>query len=422
MPLAETSRRFLTAALVHLAAGGVLLALLAGGPASSPMWDSLLWLLLIGFVQFTTIGFALHLFPSFAHRPLPPGGLERALFPLAEGAVLLGAATLGLARLVPLPPGVFAFAVGLYLLCVIGVLSRFLRAVGTARLALSAPPERSGDFVALPLLLTSWALAPGAGILLLLSTLEPGPGLGFWIAGIHLFVLGHVLLLIVGTSVRLVSRSLQSDLPRVPASLLAGLGIAGAISVTTGMLILSPAPGSALVWFAIPEALFALAFLAALGFLGLRARTPRPLFGLHVSGVVLLLAGGGVGLWMVTRGSYVVLPTHVFLNVLGFVGLTILVMWFGMIAPFQRISHGWTKRMMWALSLSWIVAVLLLATAGTAVSGASTSLYIAGGGLIAGIAVAWTVGTVPVLYPRLNPLPGLTFERLVSLRQRWRDR
>ncbi len=39
-----------------------------------------------------------------------------------------------------------------------------------------------------------------------------------------------------------------------------------------------------------------------------------------------------------------------------------------------------------------------------------------------GVAIAWAAITVPALYPQLNPLPGLTSDKIRVLRERWRGR
>ena len=138
--------------------------------------------------------------------------------------------------------------------------------------------------------------------------------------------------------------------------------------------------------------------------------------------VLLLLFGGGLGLGMCSESNYHPVVTHALVYVLGFIGLMILVMWFGMIAPFQRISHSWTRRMMWVLAGVWIGAVLLLAAVGATGPIGAGALSATGGGLLLAVALAWGIGTVPVLFPKLHPLPGLTVEELRSIRDRWSRR
>jgi hypothetical protein len=170
---------------------------------------------------------------------------------------------------------------------------------------------------------------------------------------------------------------------------------------------------------AAPEAAFALLFLGILLYLGWKAQTPRAQVGLHLTSVLFLLAGGAVGLWMVSQSDYDPVVAHALVNLLGFVGLTILAMWFGMVAPFQRISHAWTRRMLWVLSAGWFAGVVMLAWAAEAASLAPGWTTALGGALLLGAAVAWGAGTIPVLFPRINPLPGLSSERIRVLRTRW---
>lgn len=139
-------------------------------------------------------------------------------------------------------------------------------------------------------------------------------------------------------------------------------------------------------------------------------------------GVMLFLVGGAIGLWMVSKSDYTLVVTHALVNVLGFVGLTILIMWFGMIAPFQRVSHAWTRRLLWTLSAAWIVGLVVAATVGT--SGWPNGGWLSpfAGALLLGVAITWGAGTIPVLYPGINPLPGLTSGEIRVIRERWKNR
>jgi hypothetical protein len=422
VPFSLPSRQFLTAAQVHLAAAGVVLLLSSNVNTLALRWDLLLWLLLIGFVGFTTSGLALHLFPTVSRHPMPVPGVGHVAFGLAEGGVVLGGAGLSGVAMPSPPGGFFPLGAGLFLAGVGGVCLLFALTLTQPRFETAGPEPRPGDVVTVPLFLASWTSAVGAGVMFVLSGLGPGPGFGWWLAAVHLFVLGHVILLVVAVSLRLVPRSLGADASRSTSYALAGLAGAGAVLVPAGMLTLSPSDASALTWFAAPEAAFALLFVSVLAFLGGRARTPRRELGLQLTSGALLLVGGGLGLWMVSESSYSLVVSHALVNVLGFVGLMVLVEWFGMIAPFQRISHAWTRRMLWALSTVWLVGVVGAATAGAGSTSAPDWLAPLAGGLLLSVAVAWGAGTVPVLYPRLNPIPGLTSEEVRVLRERWRNR
>ena len=417
MPLSGASRWFLSAAIAHLAAAGILLLFEPETLALTLRWDLWLWLVLIGFVQCSTLGFSLHLFPAVSHRLRAKGPAEGVAFLFAESSVVFGVFALS-----PLASGFgseFSLA-ALFDLAAIGlVLSLFVRAVLAPRLRTPGPEVRPGDSVTVPLFLVAWSAALVAAALFVLSGLSEGPGFGWWLAAVHLFVLGHATVLIAAVSLRLTPRSLDADPPKLPVALLAGLGTVGAALVPTGMLVLTPSEPMALALFAAPEAAFAVLFVGLLAHLGVRTRRPRRQLGLHLAGVVCLLAGGGLGLWMVSAADFGPVETHALVNVFGFVGLTIVIMWFGMIAPFQRISHAWTRRMLWGLSAGWLAAVGVLASAEAAGPGAQGIAIGVGGALLLAVALGWGAGTIPVLFPKLNPLPGVTGEELRAIRDRW---
>lgn len=422
MPFSVVSRQFLTAALVHLAAAGVVLLLGSGVGALTVRWDFLVWLLLVGFVGFTTTGFALHLFPTISRRPQPPLWVGQAAFLLAEGGLVLGAVGLSEATSPPFPGWVFSFGALLFLTGEAAVVGLFARELTEPRLSTPGPGIRPGDAVTVPLFLASWVSAVGSGGLFVLSGLAAGPGFGWWLAAVHLFVLGHAVLLIAAVSLRLVPRSLDADVSRPAIYLLSSLAIAGAILVPTGMLVTPPSSAANLAVFAAPEAAFGILFVSVLIVLVIRARTPRPEAGLHLTSLTLFLVGGSIGLWMVSESNYAPVVAHALVSVLGFVGLTVLFMWFGMIAPFQRISHAWTRRMLWALSAAWVLGAVAAATEGVGNWSATGWLSSFSGALLLGVAISWGAGTVPVLYPGLNPLPGVTSEEIRVIRDRWKNR
>lgn len=422
VPFSDASRWFFTASLGHLAVAGALLLL---GPESSALtgrWDLLVWLLLIGFIGCATLGFSLHLFPTVARRPMTKGASDRVAFVAAEGAVVLGSVALAEPSWSPAAGGGYSIAAGLYLVAVGLVLSRFGRALARPLLRAPGPESRPADAVTVPLFLVSWSAALGAAALFVLSGSTSGPGFGWWIAAVHLFVLGHVALLIAAVTLRLLPRALGSDTSRWAARSLVALGTMGAVSLPAGMLVLAPSSASDLVVFAAPEAAFAALFVGVIVGLGVRARDLRPQYGLYVAALLLLLVAGAVGLGMAVRSSYENLESHALVGVMGFAGLTILVSWFGMIAPFQRISHAWTRRMLWVLSVSWLLSVIVLAGFGPTSNPAANWTTRLGGGLLLGTATAWGAGTIPVLYPSLNPLPGLTTEQIRGIRRRRENR
>lgn len=422
MPFSTASRRFLTAALAHLAASGVALALGPGVGALTLRWNFLVWLLLIGFLGFTTSGFALHLFPTISRRPQPTTWVAEGAFLLAEGGLLIGAAGLSEATSPPLPGWVFSLGALLFLCSVGTIAGLFARELIAPRLTSPGPATRPGDAMTVPLFLASWLSAVGAGGLFAVSGLAGGPGFGWWLAAVHLFVLGHAILLILAVGLRLVPRSLDADVSRPVVYLVGSLAIAGALLVPLGMLALSPSSAADLLFFAAPEAAFAILFVGVLIVLVSRARTSRADVGLQLMSAALLLFGGAIGLWMISESNYAPMVAHALVNVLGFVGLTILFTSFRMIAPFQRVSHAWTRRMLWTLSSIWLVMVLTTAAAGIGDWSETDRLTTISGGLLLGVAIAWAVGTLPVLYPELNPLPGLGSNRILDLRARWKNR
>ncbi len=78
--------------------------------------------------------------------------------------------------------------------------------------------------------------------------------------------------------------------------------------------------------------------------------------------------------------------------------------------------------MMWGLALLWVVAVADLVVLGVPFGSATELPYGLLGAATAIVAGLWMLGTVPVLYPRLNPLPGVRFERVQAIRKRWHER
>lgn len=409
MPIMGPSRGLLTLSLVDLVlAGGLLIAGSLLGDLAS-LWDPLLWLLLIGFVQPSTLGFSLHLFPSVSRRLLPGSSLGPLPLVLLPLSVALGTLSL-------LFPGNFSpfrsvlpLAVGCLAAAVAISLARFLAALRRPALRAAGREDRPGDEATLPLFLLAWLASLGAAVLFLLSTFSEGPGYGWWVAGVHLFVLGHATLLVAAVSLRMVPRSLSADPPVSLVRIIAASAAMGGFLVPLGMLFPRVLGPQTLDILAAPEGLFALLSAGTLVLLGVQARTFRPQLALHLTGFLILLAGGGVGLWMVSTGDLSLYRAHAGLNLLGFLGLTILVMWFGMIAPFQRISHVWTRRMLWGLSIIWVTAVVVLSLSFAHVVGFPDWALAAGAAMLLGVGVGWLAGSLPVLYPGRRPAPGPVF-------------
>ena len=404
MPLGELSRRFLVASYVHLGVAGGLLAAAPWDGALTAHWDVLLWILLIGFAGFTTIGFAVHLYPGFAQRPAPVVLNGILGIGLAESSVVLGALALWGGPVAGIPGWTLSLAAILYGGVVAGLLVGFVSAARMLRLGTRSATVRPADRFVVPLFLGSWIGALAASALFAMSGISAGPGFGWWLSGVHSFVLGHLVLLILAASLRLVPRSLTADPPTAWTGVTSVAASLGAVTVPLGMLSSVPNAPSALVLFALPEAVAAGSFLTLLGFLAVRARTPRPQILLHALGFALLCVGGSIGLWMVVRADYGLVAPHAFVNLFGFVGLTILVMSFGMLSPYQRISHVWTTRMLWILAGSWMSVLVLVAVVSRLDLVPVSGLFGTLGAATAAVAVLWGLGAVPVLYPELRPL------------------
>ena len=324
MPLGGASRWFLSAAVVHLAAAALLVLLDGPTDVLATRWDALVWLLLIGFVGCTTSGFSLHLFPAMSRRRMPKGPMEYLAFAASEAGVVVGtvslyggSGTLELGRLFPIAAALALVSVGL-------ILSAFSVALVRPRATAPGPEPRAADPVTVPLFSIAWGAAAAADIFFVLSGTWAGPGFGLWLAGVHLFVLGHATLLVAAVSLRLIPRSLDAEPPGTAAVGVAILGAVGAVLVPLGMLLVPASEGRLLALWALPEAAFAVLFLVLLVHLGLHARTPRPQLGLELLSVLLLLVGGGLGLGMVSESNYAPVLTHALVNVLGFIGLMIL--------------------------------------------------------------------------------------------------
>ncbi len=274
VPFAPATRAFLTAALVHLAAAAAAVMLGTRVEAFTGRWDLVVWLLLLGFIGFTTAGFALHLFPPLSRRSPPPSWAGSISFLLAETGLVLGAAGLAGPPAPLSPGGIFSLGALLVLAGDTVILAVFLRALAEPRLPSRGPEPRPGDAVTVPLFLGSWIAAVGSGGLFFLSGRTAGPGFGWWIAAVHLFVLGHAVLLIVAVSLRLLPRSLDADVGRPTVALLAALAGAGALLVPLGMLRIPRSASPLLGLLAAPEAAFTVLFLAVILVLLHRARHP----------------------------------------------------------------------------------------------------------------------------------------------------
>ena len=422
MPLSPASRAFLTAALGHLAIAAALLWFNGSTHVLTIQWDAWLWLVVIGFVGCSATGFSLHLFPTAVRGHRPSERVEWVAFGLGEAATIVGAVVLAGSARGTIVPGVFSVAAGLLLGWTGTIVYAFLSILAKRGALPPRPGTHAGDVVTLPGFLFSWASAIAAALLFVLSAFSPGPGLGWWIAAVHLYLLGHAVLLIVVVSLRLAPRSLGVEVPRPATYLVLGLAVSGAVLFPTGLLVTASSASAVLSLFAVPEAGLGLSLLAVLAFLGVRSSLSRPQFGIQVVAVGLLLLGGGVGMWMVSAGDFAAVTGHAVLNVLGFVGLTILAMWFSMIAPFQRVSHAWTRRMFWILSAAWVISVLGYGVSAMVAVPVGSATSFGSGALLLVVVLAWGIGTLPVLYPSLRPLPGLSSERIRAIRDRWSRR
>lgn len=392
MTIASPYRPFLVLAPAHLAAWGVMEgASVVAGQDFLP-WDAQIWLLLTGFIGFMILGFFLHLFPPLFHRALPKALPPFVLFPVAEGAVVLG--VLGSSG----PPAVLLVARLLW--TVVSFLVPVATLAGLRKPArTSGIPAKTCDRVVLPLAVTSVLFLPAAALAWTASVFWVGPGLGFWVAGIHLYLLGQVVLLIMGVSFHLVPRALADDLPAWLVHPLPPLAIAGALLVPSGMMLLPFPELPFLGLLALPEVAAGMLYASGMALLVARARAPKPAALLFLAAPLFLLLGGGVGLAMAGTGDFAPMVAHALIGILGFAGIMIMGMAFSMLAPFQYISHAWTIRVLRGelLLLGMAVASVLLVVGDASLAPAAT-LTLGASVAIAGLLLL--AGAAPVLYHR----------------------
>lgn len=395
--MAPGPRRFLAAAPLHLALWGVVLATpVATAPGA-------LWLFLVGFVGFTLVGFGWHLFPSMSRHRLAGMPAPAGLFLLAELGVLAGFA--GLSGALPAAPGteLTVLGSGAWLGTIAWFAGSLFRSARGAR-ASSAPSERPADGAAGRLFLVSWIFGTAAAGAWLAGAILPGPGFGLWLIGVHLFVLGQAALAIFAVSLRILPRSAGADAPAALAKLLGACGVGGALGVPLGLGVVPPSEGAWLLAPGLLEGAAAVLFVVEIAWVRLRARTPRRDQLLFVGSGLALWAGGAVGLGMVATAAYPFVGAHAALNLLGFVGLTVLGMWFSLLAPFQFVSHRWTSR---ALAVSVVLLLAALAASlllGTGAAGAI--LPTVRSACLVALATVWAIGSLPVLYPHPRARAG----------------
>lgn len=393
MPISRGARPFLASAPVHLAVWGFCSA------AGLLSVDGRTWLFLVGFVGFSVTGFAWHLFPTMARRPLVGLPNGPALWVAAESSVLFG--VLGAW---PVPEGSAGpgFAVGsrlIWLACTAVFVTALLRSRWSSSKG-QEPPRRPADAAATVLFATAWPFGGLAAVLWLASAVARGPGFGYWLAGVHFFLLGQVVLLIVSVSLRLLPRFVGADGPRWLPDALAVCALGGAVTLPAMMLALPPRSAPALVLPGLLEAGAAVLFVAQLLWIGRRASTPRTAHWAYLASGLCLWAGGALGLLMVGASRFDLVGVHAWVNLVGFVTLMILGMWFSMIAPFQFISHRWTRRALGTGVALALASVGLTAVAGLAPAGSATVPSWAAGSAVAALGALWSAGTLPVLYPR----------------------
>ena len=395
MTISKSYRPFLVAAPVHLMAWGALWDLSGRWGLPTVSWDAFLWLFVIGFVGCTILGFLLHLFPALARRPMVPPHDRGVLFVLTEAAVVLG--TVGLDG----APWVWIAGSALWMGTVL-LFGNHLRLLLRTPAKLSAATTYPTDTRVLPLVLASVAFAALAAGFWLVAAIVPAldaePGVGLWVTGLHLYLLGQVVLLILGVSLFLVPRALSAPVPLRIFRPVPPLAIAGAILVPLGMLWLPNSAFYLLALLALPEALAATLYAIGLGVLLARARTPKPQATLFLVAALFLLLGGGIGLAMSLTGDFTWIGAHALVNLFGFVGIMVMGMAFSMIAPFQFITHAWTIRAM-RLELGVLAAIAGLATvvplASAGLGGMASELI---GALVVLAGGIFWAGSVPVLY------------------------
>lgn len=405
MPIGPASRRFLLAAPAHLVAWG----LVAAAAPALLAWDAGLWLLMTGFVGETILGFLLHLAPGLLGRPIGAARGHTGTFVVAEAAVLAG--TWGLSAAAPAGAATGLELAGAVLwLVAASMLVASVRGTPTPRPTAPGrelgPAPRPADRAVEPLLVASltWLLA--AAGLWGLAAVEPGPGLGWFVAGVHLFLVGHAATLVFAVGLRLLPRALGTD---PPEALVRGLVPAAALgpgALALGMLGTSLWGIRAVALFALPEAFAGAAFGLAVVLVALRARTPKPTRGAFVVSTAALAVGGLAGLAMAAGPDLGGLTFHADVMLLGFLGTMIVAMVASMLAPFQRVGHRWTVVALAAQTALLAAGVAGLAAAPEAAPAWGNLSRAAGGVSVAVVGALWIAGVVPVLYPPGRPGSG----------------
>ena len=393
MPISRGARPFLASAPVHLAVWGFCSA------AGLLSVDGRTWLFLVGFVGFSVMGFAWHLFPTMARRRLRGLPNRPALWAAAELSVLSGA--LGAS---PIPGGTAGLELTatsrlIWLACTALFVTALLRSRWGVPKG-QEPSERPADPAAVVLFVAAWPFGVVAAALWAAGAVASGPGFGYWLAGVHFFLLGQVVLLILAVSLRLLPRFVGADGPRGLPEALAACALGGAVTLPAMMLALSPRSAAALALPGLPEAGAAVLFVVQLLWIGRRASTPRRAHWAYVASGLCLWTGGALGLLMVGASRFDLVGVHAWVNLVGFVTLIILGMWFSMIAPFQFVSHRWTQK---ALGVGVALALASVGLTSAAALGPAWSTAVPSwtpGSAVAALGALWSAGTLPVLYPQ----------------------
>lgn len=350
--ISRWTRRFV------IASGLFLLAWTAGTLLGVPKRTEI-FLGVFGFVFNMVFAKGYTLIPSYFDRTLASPWLPAIHFPLA----VLGTVGLGLASIVsagalgPITAGTLAgantseaIALGGIALWSVGVLVFVGGTIWSVRGNLVGSETATGEHnrhrqsvdrlanrfvpVALAYLLF--------GTYELSASLTPLPPIfdGYPPRSTHLFAAGTAALLIFAIGFRLLPRFLGASPPTLLVGLVLSLGAIGPL----GLAWTLPA-GEWLPLFGIVEALAVLGYAAAIGLLFARSKRLRVgMYGV-LAGMIAGVFGVGLGLWLAVDGvSGVVYDAHVRLNLLGFLGLTIVGVAYQFYPPSASVYPGGTDR------------------------------------------------------------------------------
>lgn len=334
----QWSRRFAIVSILFLISWGV--AILAGGPRRMEVY-----LGLYGFVFHMIFSKGYALLPTYFNRSLRPHWLPFVHFPLTVGGVAgLAFASIPELQLYAwiLPLAATAWMVGV--VCFVGGFVWTVRGNITGRETATGNHNRhrrqTDRFANLFMPIALGYLFIGSYLHLSRITWLPDPLGGGPPVVSHLLAVGTATLLIYSIGFRLLPRFFRSTPPRgavvlvLPLAAIAPLGLASSFTSGTPFLV-----------FAIMQMVAMIGFTIAIVTMAVRAPSLR--IGLYavVVGSLAGLLGMGLGLWFI-MGSITAssVMAHIRLNLMGFIGLTIIGVVYQFYPPTAATLPGSTNR------------------------------------------------------------------------------